>query len=123
MRREHLQEPLFVDLPEAVQREVDPKVIREGKIPSAYFLEKVGAKGMHNGGIHVADYHANLIYNAGGGTASQVREIVDDLKKRVRDRYRLRRRGRGSVRRLLKDDWIWTPSMKRLKSSRCSNLI
>ena len=78
---------LFVDLPESVQREVDPKVIREGKIPSAYFLEKVGAKGMQNGGIHVADYHANLIYNAGGGTASQVREIVDDLKKRVRDRY------------------------------------
>jgi UDP-N-acetylmuramate dehydrogenase len=78
---------LFVDLPEMVQREVDPKVIREGKIPSAYFLEKVGAKGIKNGDIHVADYHANLIYNAGRGTAAQVREIVDDLKQRVRDRY------------------------------------
>lgn len=80
---------LFVDLPETVQREVDPKVIREGKIPSAYFLEKVGAKGMKNGDIHVADYHANLIYNAGHGTAAQVREIVDDLKRRVRERYGL----------------------------------
>ena len=78
---------LFVDLPETVQREVDPKVIREGKIPSAYFLEKVGAKGMKSGDIHVADYHANLIYNAGRGTAAQVREIVDHLKRRVRERY------------------------------------
>ena len=42
---------------------------------------------MQNGDIHVADYHANLIYNAGRGTAAQVREIVDDLKRRVRDRY------------------------------------
>jgi UDP-N-acetylmuramate dehydrogenase len=78
---------LFADLPEIVQREVDPKVVREGKIPSAYFLERVGAKGIRNGGIHVADYHANLIYNAGDGTAAQVREVIDDLKKRVRDRF------------------------------------
>jgi UDP-N-acetylmuramate dehydrogenase len=42
---------------------------------------------MRNGDIHVADYHANLIYNAGNGTARQVREIVDDLKARVRSRF------------------------------------
>src|SRR5215469_7020012 len=42
-------------------------VVREGKVPSAYFLEQVGAKGSGRGGIRVADYHANLIYNAGGG--------------------------------------------------------
>src|SRR4029079_11173926 len=35
---------LFHDLPEHVQAEVDPKVIREGKVPSAWFLEQVGAK-------------------------------------------------------------------------------
>jgi UDP-N-acetylmuramate dehydrogenase len=79
---------LFADLPAHVRDEVDPKVIREGKVPSAYFLEKVGAKGIRNGDIHVADYHANLIYNAGSGTARQVREIVDDLKARVRERFR-----------------------------------
>jgi UDP-N-acetylmuramate dehydrogenase len=78
---------LFAELPAAVQAEVDPKVVREGKVPSAYFLERVDAKGMKNGDIHVADYHANLIYNAGAGTAIQVREIVDDLKRRVRERF------------------------------------
>ena len=79
---------LFDELPGHVRAQVDPKVIREGKVPSAYFLEKVGAKGMKNGDIHVADYHANLIYNAGKGTARQVREVIDDLKARVRARFK-----------------------------------
>ena len=74
-------------LPASVQAQVDPKVVREGKVPSAYFLERAGAKGMRNGDIHVADYHANLIYNAGAGTARQVREVIDDLKARVRARF------------------------------------
>lgn len=78
---------LFAELPETVQSEVDPKVVREGKVPSAYFLERVGAKGIRNGDIHVADYHANLIYNAGDGTAKQVREIIHDLKARVHSRF------------------------------------
>jgi UDP-N-acetylmuramate dehydrogenase len=56
---------LFDELPGHVRAQVDPKVIREGKVPSAWFLEQAGAKGIRNGGIHVADYHANLIYNAG----------------------------------------------------------
>jgi UDP-N-acetylmuramate dehydrogenase len=78
---------ILAELPEGVQRQVDPKVVREGKVPSAWFLEQVGAKGIRSGGIQVADYHANLIYNTGGGRAAEVREIVDDLKRRVRDRF------------------------------------
>ena len=78
---------LFDQLPPHVQSQVDPKVVREGKVPSAYFLELAGAKGLRNGDIHVADYHANLIYNAGAGTATQVREVIDDLKARVRSRF------------------------------------
>lgn len=78
---------IFRELPESVQAAVDPKVVREGKVPSAWFLDKAGARGIRNGDIHVADYHANLIYNVGSGTAQQVREIVDDLKARVRSLF------------------------------------
>lgn len=81
---------IFDELPEHTQRVVDPKVIREGKVPSAWFLEQAGAKGIRNGGIQVADYHANLIYNLGNGTATQVHEIVEDLKARVFDRFGFR---------------------------------
>ena len=80
---------LLAELAESVQRQVPERVIREGKVPSAYFLEEVGAKGMRNGGICVADYHANLIYNLGDGTARQLCEIVTGLKSRVRDRFGL----------------------------------
>jgi UDP-N-acetylmuramate dehydrogenase len=78
---------LFDRLPEFVQRVVDPRVVREGKVPSAWFLEQTGAKGLRNGDIHVADYHANLIYNAGSGTAREVREVINDLKARVLSRF------------------------------------
>lgn len=71
------------ELAPAVARRVPETVIREGKVPSAWFLEQVGAKGMQDGDIRVADYHANLIYNAGTGTAAQVRRIIGELKRRV----------------------------------------
>ena len=64
-------------------------MIREGKVPSAYFLGEVGAKGIRNGGIEVADYHANLIYNTGQGTARELCRLIADLKSCVRDRFGL----------------------------------
>jgi UDP-N-acetylmuramate dehydrogenase len=80
---------ILAELAPAVQKQVPERVIREGKVPSAYFLEQVGAKGMENGDIRVADYHANLIYNAGQGTARQVCEIISDLKSRVERQFGL----------------------------------
>lgn len=80
---------ILAELPEAVQRAIPERVIREGKVPSAYFLEQVGAKGMQNGGIQVATYHANLIYNAGHGTSSELCEVIGELKSRVRRQFGL----------------------------------
>jgi len=70
-----------------VASQVPPATIREGKVPAAYFLEQIGAKGMIRGDIHVADYHANLIYNAGSGSARDLRDLIGELKTRVRDRF------------------------------------
>jgi UDP-N-acetylmuramate dehydrogenase len=78
---------LLADLSEAVRAQIPEAVIREGKVPSAYFLEQAGAKGVADGAIRVADYHANLIYNTGGGTAHQLRAMIRQLKARVRDRF------------------------------------
>jgi UDP-N-acetylmuramate dehydrogenase len=78
---------LLRELPEAVAAEVPEKVVREGKIPAAWFLEQVGAKGMSRGEIRVADYHANLIYNTGTGTAADLRAVIEELKARVRARF------------------------------------
>ena len=77
------------ELPADVRAQTPQRVVREGKVPAAWFLEEAGAKGMRKGGIHVADYHANLIYNAGGGTARELCAVIGELKNRVRERFGL----------------------------------
>lgn len=78
---------LLSALPAAAAAEVPATAIIEGKVPSAWFLEQIGAKGMSSGDIHVADYHANLIYNVGNGTAKELVEIIQELKRRVESRW------------------------------------
>jgi UDP-N-acetylmuramate dehydrogenase len=78
---------LVRDLPPEVADTVPPAVVREGKVAAAWFLEQVGAKGMQRGQIEVAKYHANLIYNTGDGTASDLCALIAELKRRVRDRF------------------------------------
>jgi UDP-N-acetylmuramate dehydrogenase len=78
---------LWKDLPARAAAEVPTSAVREGKVAAAWFLERAGAKGLRRGDIHVADYHANLIYNAGAGTAADLCVMIDELKQRVRDRF------------------------------------
>jgi UDP-N-acetylmuramate dehydrogenase len=78
---------LFAELPPAVQVQIPPPLIREGKVPSAWFLEQAGVKGLRRGDIQVATYHANLVYNDGPGTASDLVWVIGELKRRVRERF------------------------------------
>jgi UDP-N-acetylmuramate dehydrogenase len=80
---------LLNELSESVRAQVPETVVKKGKVPAAWFLEQVGARGLRHGGIHVADYHANLIYNAGGATAAELRDVLNDLKRRVFERFGL----------------------------------
>jgi UDP-N-acetylmuramate dehydrogenase len=80
---------LLLELPPGVAAQVPPAAVREGKVPAAWFLDQVGAKGMTRGEIHVATYHANLIYNAGAGTAADLCALIAELKARVRDRFEI----------------------------------
>jgi UDP-N-acetylmuramate dehydrogenase len=78
---------LLSELPDSVRALVPERVIIEGKVPAAWFLDQVGAKGMASGDVRVADYHANLIYNEGHGTAAQLHEVIGDLKRRVAESF------------------------------------
>jgi UDP-N-acetylmuramate dehydrogenase len=79
---------ILSELPAGVM--VPDKMVREGKVPSAYFLEGAGAKGLAIGGLRVADYHANLIYNEGGGTARDLWHLIETLKVGVWEKYGVR---------------------------------
>jgi UDP-N-acetylmuramate dehydrogenase len=78
---------LLAELPPRVANEIPANVVIEGKVPSAWFLDQAGARGMQAGDIHVADYHANLIYNAGQGTARDLVGTIAELKQRVERRW------------------------------------
>ena len=78
---------LFAELPPAAAAQVPASAVREGKVPAAWFLEQTGAKGLRRGDIHVASYHANLLYNGGQGTAADLCGLIADLKTRVRARF------------------------------------
>lgn len=76
---------MLADLPSDVT--VPEKVVREGKVPSAWFLEAAGARGLSIGGLRVADYHANLIYNEGGGTSRDLGHLIATLKDGVWQKF------------------------------------
>jgi UDP-N-acetylmuramate dehydrogenase len=75
------------DLPTPVAAGIPSSAVRDGKVAAAWFLEQAGATGMARGDIRVAAHHANLIYNAGAGTAADLCALIADLKARVRQRF------------------------------------
>jgi len=66
---------------------IDRSKIIEGKIPTGYLLEQVGAKGMRVGGIVIAEFHGNLFINRNHGTAEDVRRLARTLKSKVRRKF------------------------------------
>ncbi|MEK7091344.1 MAG: UDP-N-acetylmuramate dehydrogenase [Patescibacteria group bacterium] len=77
----------FDQLPKETQEQIPAEKIKGGKVAAGYLLEQVGAKGRKLGGAAVADYHGNLIYNAGGATAKDVWELARQLQTEVKEKF------------------------------------
>ncbi len=58
-----------------------------GKLAAGYLLDQVGAKQMSVGKAGVYPNHANILINKGGATASEVRQLSLELKRRVKEEY------------------------------------
>ena len=80
---------LLRELAPAVAAQVPTNVVRGGKVPAGWFLEQVGAKGLAVGAMRVADHHANLVFNTGGGRTADLVALLTELKRRVLDRFGL----------------------------------
>lgn len=66
---------------------VDKSKIIDGKIPSGYLLEAVGACVLKTDNLEVASYHGNLIVNTNKATYQEVRALAEKLKKMVFDKF------------------------------------
>lgn len=78
---------LVKDMSRATLAKIDKQKIINGKISAGYLLEAVGAKGMRQGGIYVADFHGNLLINDGHGTYRDVITLATKLKKLVQKKF------------------------------------
>ncbi len=61
----------------------NPKV--EGCVGAGALVEQCGLKGRHCGAALVSEVHANFIVNAGGATATQIRELARYVEEEVED--------------------------------------
>ena len=50
-------------------------------------IDELGLKGHSVGDARVSDRHANFFINAGNATAADMLALIDDVRRRVRDRY------------------------------------
>ncbi len=65
-----------------------PERFREaGVVPAGYLSDACGCRGMRRGGAQISPRHGNFIVNTGGATASDVRALAEEVKRRVLDRF------------------------------------
>ncbi len=65
-----------------------PATLREvGVVPAGYLIAEAGLKGTRVGGAMVSVKHANFLINAGGATATDIRQLADLVKQVVLDKF------------------------------------
>lgn len=63
---------------------VNPRPLSSGAL-----IEECGLKGTQIGGARISEKHANFIVNTGGAKASDVVELIDLIKEKVREKYNI----------------------------------
>jgi UDP-N-acetylmuramate dehydrogenase len=58
-----------------------------GPRTAGQLIEAAGLKGTREGGVEISPMHANYFVNTGGGTAADVRRLMDVARRTVGDRF------------------------------------
>lgn len=60
---------------------------KEKEKTAGFILEEIGAKKLKNGGAEVSKKHANFVINNGNASASEVRNLIKEMKNLAHDKY------------------------------------
>ena len=52
-------------------------------------IEEIGYKGKNIGGAQVSEKHANFIINTGNATGEEIKELINDIKNKVKEEYNI----------------------------------
>ncbi|HUT21782.1 MAG TPA: UDP-N-acetylmuramate dehydrogenase [Candidatus Bipolaricaulota bacterium] len=58
-----------------------------GKLPAARLIQEAGLMGSSIGGAKVSEKHANFIYNSQDATARDIMELMEMVKKEVKEKF------------------------------------
>jgi len=59
------------------------------KIPAAWLIDQAGLKGQQIGGAQVSEKHANFVINLGKAKSNDVKNLIELIKNRVKEKYNL----------------------------------
>ena len=59
------------------------------QIAPGYYIEQTGLKGYRIGGAEVSTLHANFIVNAGGATATDIKQLSEYVQRVVREKFEI----------------------------------
>ena len=57
------------------------------QIAPGYYIEQAGLKGYRIGDAEVSTVHANFIVNAGGATASDIKQLSEFVQQKVTEKF------------------------------------
>ena len=53
--------------------------------PTGKIIDQLGLRGLRKGGAQVAPWHGNIVINTGNAAASDIRQLMDDIARRVKE--------------------------------------
>jgi UDP-N-acetylmuramate dehydrogenase len=84
---------VFKNVPvEKVPKEIREKFkeeIKDGFLPAGVLIEAAGLKGFQIEGAKISEKHANFIVNVGKAKASDVKELIEKIKKEVKKKFKV----------------------------------
>ncbi len=80
---------IMAEQTEEFKKIIPQDLIKGGKLGVGYLIEQCGLKGEKIGGAMVSNEHANFIVNCGGAKSEDVKKLIEKIKNKVREKYKI----------------------------------
>ncbi|OGH89758.1 MAG: UDP-N-acetylenolpyruvoylglucosamine reductase, partial [Candidatus Magasanikbacteria bacterium RIFOXYD12_FULL_33_17] len=75
--------------PKAKSQDIPQEFLDKGIISAGWLVDNAGCKGLQIGKAQVSEKHANFIVNLGGATAEDVKNLIDEVKEKVYNKFKI----------------------------------